>query len=88
VRISVLAFLFLPGGNFPFACSGATVSPRTSKGAPTAPERAKDQTYDEQEKFAVMLFQQNHYLEALPVFQDLAKRNPVDPEVFLVTEPA
>jgi tetratricopeptide (TPR) repeat protein len=80
-RISVLAFLYLAGGNFPARAQVQPDPPGASKAAPTIPEGAKDQTYDEQKKFAVMLFQQNHHLEALPIFQDLAKRNPGDAEV-------
>jgi hypothetical protein len=45
------------------------------------PAKAADETFEEQKKFAFMLSTQNHHLEALPVFQDLAKRKPGDADV-------
>jgi hypothetical protein len=41
----------------------------------------EDGTYQSQRDFAVGLFKQNHRSEALPIFQQLAKRNPNDTEV-------
>jgi tetratricopeptide (TPR) repeat protein len=80
-RLSILTFLYVIGANFPVRAQVQADPPGASKTAPTAPEGAKGQTYEEQKKFAVMLFQQNHHLEALPIFQDLAKRNPGDAEI-------
>jgi len=80
-RISALAFLILAGSKYPLRAQVQSDPPAASKSAPITPEGAKDQAYDEQKKFAVMLFQQNHHLEALPIFRDLAKRNPGDAEV-------
>jgi tetratricopeptide (TPR) repeat protein len=80
-RLSVLALLYLAGGGFPIQAQVRPDSPVANKSTPPTSEGAKDQTFEEQKKFAIMLFTQNHHLEALPIFQDLAKRNPGDAEV-------
>ncbi len=46
-----------------------------------APASASDDAYQAQRKFALGLFNQNHHLEALPIFQQLAKQNPNDADV-------
>jgi len=80
-RVSVLVLLCLAGRNLPAQTQVQPGSQGTKSAATTPPKAAKDETFEEQKKFAVMLFTQNHHLEALPVFQDLAKRNPGDAEV-------
>jgi tetratricopeptide (TPR) repeat protein len=48
--------------------------------AATASSAAED-PYQAQRKFAIALLNDKKYLEALPVFESLAKQNPNDPEV-------
>jgi len=52
-------------------------SSRAQDPAPAATPSADD-TYNAQRKFAIDLFMQNHHLEALPIFQQLAKQKPDD----------
>jgi tetratricopeptide (TPR) repeat protein len=47
----------------------------------STPAVPADETYKSQRDFAVGLFKQNHHLEALPIFRQLAKQNPSDAEV-------
>ena len=58
--------------------------------APTRDERrnpaserqsSPQEVFQQQKKFAAVLFAQNHHLEALPIYQDLAKQSPGDAEV-------
>jgi tetratricopeptide (TPR) repeat protein len=59
-------------------------APPSASQAPAIPSKATtDETFEDHKKFAFMLFKENHHLEALPVFQDLAKRNPGDADVLL-----
>src|SRR5258708_7625958 len=63
-------------------CRLALASPAVSaQDSNRTPASASDDAYQAQRKFALGLFNQNHHLEALPIFQQLAKQNPNDAEV-------
>ena len=65
-----------PSAAPPAAPSAAPASPSPAKPDPAA-------SYAADKAFAVGLLKQQHNLEALPIFRDLAQRNPADPEVLL-----
>lgn len=46
-------------------------------------QTAPDNTYATERKQAIELYNQNKHLEALPLFEDLAKRNPEDAQVLV-----
>ena len=69
VCLAVLAILSSPSNSY----AQDPVPP--TKTSATA---SSDDTYNAQRKFAIDLFQQNHHLEALPIFQQLAKQKPDD----------
>jgi tetratricopeptide (TPR) repeat protein len=73
IRLSRLAIAFLMIG------FSAGPSPLYAQDSP-APPSAED-AYQSQRKFANTLLDQNKYLEALPVFESLAKQNPNDADV-------
>lgn len=60
--------------------------PKTSSPPDQTTQPPADDAYLEQRKFAFSLFNANHRLEALPVFEDLAKKNPNDPQVLFGLE--
>jgi len=70
-----------------FAGSGNRLWAQAQTSAPDQKQASGDakgspqEVFEQQKKFAAMLFAQNHHLEALPVYEDLAKRNPGDAEV-------
>lgn len=72
-RLSRLAIAFLVGG---FFMGLSTVHAQDSPAPPTAAD-----AYQAQRKFANTLLDQQKYLEALPVFESLAKQNPNDADV-------
>lgn len=77
----LLALLCLSGPSSN-AQATAQVPSQNEKQEGAAPQtNPADETFDQQKKFAFILFNQNHHLEALPIFQDLAKRNPGDADV-------
>jgi len=49
----------------------------------TAPATSPDDAYQAQRKFAIALLNQQKHIEALPVFESLAKQNPNDADVLL-----
>jgi tetratricopeptide (TPR) repeat protein len=65
------------------ACARAQTSQEQWPKASTPQQAAPDETYEQQRAFAQDLFNNNHQLEALPVFEDLAKRNPRDADALL-----
>jgi len=75
----------LPGGWFiaiALLCRLTLISPAVSaQDSNPTPASASDAAYQAQRKFALGLFNQNHHLEALPIFQQLAKQNPNDADV-------
>lgn len=75
VRMRVLAWFFLLAG------LAATRPAIAQEAASPAPAASSEEAYQAQLKFATALLNQQKHLEALPVFESLAKRNPNDPEV-------
>ncbi|MBS1839252.1 MAG: tetratricopeptide repeat protein [Acidobacteria bacterium] len=61
---------------FPSICAAPLLAQENS----TPPSAAED-PYQAQRKFAITLLNQQKHLEALPVFESLARQNPNDPEV-------
>jgi tetratricopeptide (TPR) repeat protein len=78
-RPSFAAFLLL---SLPLYASAQTTPPPSTDAQPSAATPGK-RSYDDDKAFAMELFKQKHYLEALPVFEDLAKRNPNDATVLI-----
>src|SRR5215475_3381494 len=73
-RLPLLPFLL---ASVLFARVPLAIGQQAAAPAPDAPEDA----YHAQRKFAIALLNQQKQLEALPVFESLAKQNPNDPEV-------
>ena len=80
---------YLAGFGVLLAC-GAVASAQTPGQLPAAKtppqpqalaNSAAEEKFQEQKKFAATLFNENHHLEALPIFQDLARQKPDDPDI-------
>ncbi len=55
----------------------------TAQAAPAQPGGNGKGSYEEQKKFAISLFNKQFNLEALPIYEDLARQNPGDTEVLV-----
>ena len=73
IRLARLAMAFLLFG---FSLGQSLLHAQDSPSPPSA-----EDAYQAQRKFANTLLDQQKYLEALPVFESLAKQNPNDPDV-------
>jgi tetratricopeptide (TPR) repeat protein len=80
-RLRIAALVLLAG--CPVIRAQTQTSGTDQKPAPADTKDSPEDVFQQQKKFAAMLFTKNHHLEALPVYEDLAKRNPGDPEVLL-----
>ena len=75
-RHAILLALSLTTINFPAAAQDASPAP-----APSTTSATADDAYQAQRKFAMALLNQQKHIEALPVFESLAKQNPNDADV-------
>jgi len=73
MRLLVLSFVLAM-----FAAIDPAVGQQT---AASTPDASSEDAYQAQRKFAIALLNQQKQLEALPVFESLAKQKPDDPEV-------
>jgi tetratricopeptide (TPR) repeat protein len=64
-----------------FANALSAGAPITLAQDAATPSPATEDVYQAQRKFAIALLNDKKYLEALPIFESLAKQNPNDPEV-------